>query len=115
MKISISIKRKTHDTRAISHPPNVYLQVRNIEDLHQYEDENPWYPDCLMFIIISIFTGRLGTIKISISMKGKTHDTSQYIILPLLKNRLGIMKITISMRRKIHDTPTFHLLPNIDW
>ena len=41
IKIAISIKGKTHDTQTISHPPNFDRKVRNKEDHHQYEEEDP--------------------------------------------------------------------------
>ena len=39
--MKISIRGKTHDTQTISHPPNFDRQVRNTEDHHQYEEEEP--------------------------------------------------------------------------
>jgi hypothetical protein len=45
MKVTIGMSRKTHDTMTISHHPNIDLQIRNNKDLHQYKEEDPWYPD----------------------------------------------------------------------
>jgi hypothetical protein len=72
------------------------------------------------FLILPKVTGRLGILKITISMRRKTHN-NQTIYHSLntdslhRTHRLGKMNITISMRRKIHDTRTCHHLPNIDW
>ena len=40
-KITIRMRRKTHDTKTVSHPPNIDWQVRDKEDHHQYEKEDP--------------------------------------------------------------------------
>ena len=41
IKIATSLRRMTHDTQKISHPPNIDLEVRNNEDHHQFEEEDP--------------------------------------------------------------------------
>ena len=41
MKINISMRRKTHDTKTVSHPPNIDCQVSNSKDHYHYGDEVP--------------------------------------------------------------------------
>ena len=44
--ITISMRRKTQDNQTVYHSSNTDWQVRYNEDHHQYEEEDPCYQDC---------------------------------------------------------------------